>query len=126
MPAAIGAALTRTPRPIVCILGEGSAQYCIQALYSAVMYGAKVTFIVLNNGEYAILKSFGMFLGTKGAPGLDIPNINFEGLCNGYGIEYASIKNQEEITDVVRCALNAQGSTLIDIPIDKTVHTLIG
>jgi benzoylformate decarboxylase len=126
MPAAVGAALAGTSRPVVCILGEGSAQYCIQALWSASTYNAKVTFIVLNNSEYAILKSFGMFLNEKSVPGLDVPNIDFEGLCKGYGIGFKKVVEPTEIIRVVKEAITSQQSSLIEIPIDRTVHPLIG
>ena len=48
-------------RPVVCVLGEGSAQYGITALWSAVAYKVPVTFLVLRNEEYMILKWFAMF-----------------------------------------------------------------
>ena len=91
MPAAVGAALAQVARQVVCIVGEGSAQYCIQSLWSAVKYGANVTFIVLNNEEYAILKSFGKFLQEEEIPGLDVTGIDFEGLAKGYGINFKRI-----------------------------------
>ena len=54
--AAIGVQMAQPDRPVVCIVGEGSAQYAIQAFWSAVAYGVPVTFLVLRNEEYAILK----------------------------------------------------------------------
>ncbi len=42
----------------MCVLGEGSAQYGITALWTAVAYKAPVTFLVLRNEEYMILKWF--------------------------------------------------------------------
>src|SRR5688572_31514064 len=56
--AAIGVQLAEPERPVVCVLGEGSAQYAISALWTAVAYSVPVTFLVLNNAEYAILKWF--------------------------------------------------------------------
>ena len=50
--------LAQPTRPVVCVLGEGSAQYAIQGLWTAAAYDVPVTFLVLNNGEYAILKWF--------------------------------------------------------------------
>mgnify|MGYP002139119319 CR=1 FL=1 len=54
--AAIGVQMAQPDRPVVCIVGEGSAQYAIQAFWSAVAYGVPVTFLGLRNEEYAILK----------------------------------------------------------------------
>jgi len=59
MPAAVGVKLAEPARPVICTIGDGSSMYSIQALWSAVRYGAAVTYIVINNGQYAILKAFG-------------------------------------------------------------------
>ena len=45
-------------RPVVCVLGEGSAQYAITGFWTAAAYEVPVTFLVLRNEEYAILKWF--------------------------------------------------------------------
>ena len=50
------------------MLGEGSAQYGITALWSAVAYKAPVTFVVLRNDEYMILKWFSTLEQVTGAP----------------------------------------------------------
>ena len=56
--ASVGVQLAQPDRPVVCVLGEGSAQYAITAFWSAVAYDVPVTFLVLRNEEYAILKWF--------------------------------------------------------------------
>jgi benzoylformate decarboxylase len=126
MPAGVGAALAEVARPVVCILGEGSAQYSIQSLWSAVRYGANVTFIVLNNEEYAILKSFGMLFQEKEVPGLDLTGIDFEGLAKGYGIDFRRILDPDQISATVRQAIGLHKPNLIEIPIDKSVQSLLG
>ncbi len=56
--AAVGVQLAQPERPVVCVLGEGSAQYGITALWTAAAYRVPVTFLVLRNEEYMILKWF--------------------------------------------------------------------
>jgi benzoylformate decarboxylase len=56
--AAIGVQLAQPSRPVVCVIGEGSVQYAVSAFWSAVAYEVPVTFLVLRNGEYSILKWF--------------------------------------------------------------------
>jgi benzoylformate decarboxylase len=125
MPAAVGAAIAQTERPVVSIVGDGSAQYCIQSLWTAANYQAPVTFIVLNNSEYAILKSFGMMLHEEGLPGLDIPGIDFEGLAKGYGARFRRIADPDQITPAVREAIESRKASLIEIPIDRHVNPLM-
>jgi benzoylformate decarboxylase len=133
MPAAVGAALALDEegegkrRPVICIVGEGSAQYSIQALWSARQYKARVTFIVFNNSEYAILKSFGMLLGVKNVPGLDIPGIDFEGLARGYGVGYTKVETAEELAKIVKDEISSQrGPSLLEIAVSKEVLPLLG
>ena len=58
---------------MVCVVGEGSAQYAITAFWTAAAYNVPVTFLVLRNEEYAILKWFAELESVAGAPGLDLP-----------------------------------------------------
>ncbi len=68
------------------MLGEGSAQYAITAFWSAVAYDVPVTFLVLRNEEYAILKWFAEVQGISGAPGLDLPKLDVAAVAEGYGV----------------------------------------
>ena len=74
--AAVGVQLAEPSRPVVCVLGEGSAQYGITALWTAVAYRLPVTFLVLRNEEYMILKWFAEFEQATGLPGLDLPGLD--------------------------------------------------
>ncbi|HYM59248.1 MAG TPA: benzoylformate decarboxylase [Solirubrobacteraceae bacterium] len=55
LPAATGLRMARPDRPVVAVVGDGSALYAIQALWSAAHYGAGVLFVILANGRYAVL-----------------------------------------------------------------------
>lgn len=125
IPAAVGAAIAQTERPVISIVGDGSAQYCIQALWSSANYNAPVTFIVLNNSEYAILKSFGMFLHEEGLPGMEVPGIDFEGLARGYGVGFSKVLDPDLIVQTVRESILSRKPTLIEIPIDRHVSPLL-
>src|SRR6185436_18298759 len=71
--AGVGVQLAQPDRPVVCVLGEGSAQYAITGFWTAAAYGVPVTFLVLRNEEYGILKWFAEIEQVTGAPGLDLP-----------------------------------------------------
>ena len=55
LPAATGLRMARPDRPVVAVVGDGSALYAIQALWSAATYEAGVLFVVLQNGGYAVM-----------------------------------------------------------------------
>ena len=71
--------LAERGRPVVCVLGEGSAQYGITALWTAVAYKVPVTFLVLRNDEYGILKWFATLKQVAGAPGLEAARARHRG-----------------------------------------------
>ena len=85
--ASVGVQLAQPDRPVVCVLGEGSAQYAITAFWSAVAYEVPVTFLVLRNEEYAILKWFAEVEQVSGAPGLDLPKLDVAAVAEGYGVK---------------------------------------
>ena len=60
------------------------------ALWSAVAYEVPVTFLVLRNPEYAILKWFAEVESVTGAPGLDLPALDVAAVAAGYGVSTRS------------------------------------
>src|SRR3979411_344624 len=84
--AAVCVQLTQPERPVVCVLGEGSAQYGITALWTAATYRVPVTFLVLRNEEYMILKWFAEFEQAKALPGPDLPGLDVAAVGNAYGV----------------------------------------
>src|SRR3954447_21858582 len=114
MPAAIGVALATPERRAVCVIGEGSAQYSIQALWSAATYGVPVTFLVLRNDEYAILKWFGELESATGAPGLDLPALDTAAVAAGCAAPAPRAGGGGERGAAGREALGAAGPRLVE------------
>ena len=116
--AAVGVGLAQPNRPVVAILGEGSAQYGITALWSAVAYKAPVTFVVLRNAEYMILKWFAMLEQVSGAPGLDLPGLDVAAVARGYGVPAQDVTGREELAEALRASIAAgDGPRLIQVPV---------
>jgi benzoylformate decarboxylase len=117
MPAAIGAQLAQPSRPVVCVIGEGSAQYSIQSLWTAAAYEVPVTFLVLRNEEYAILKWFGMLEEIVGAPGLDLPALDCAAVAEGYGVKASVASDGEQLEAALRQAFDEPGPRLVEVPV---------
>ena len=122
--AAVGVALAQPDRPVVCVLGEGSAQYGITALWSAVAYNVGVTFLVLRNEEYSILKWFAGLERTTGMPGLDLPGLDVAAVAAGYGMDARKVTGAEELTQALRESVGPSGGRpggaaprLIQVPV---------
>jgi benzoylformate decarboxylase len=115
--ASVGVQLAQPDRPVVCVLGEGSAQYAITAFWSAVAYKAPVTFLVLRNAEYAILKWFAEVEQVTGAPGLDLPALDVAAVAEGYGVKARRAKDRDEVRDALAEALASSQPELVEVPV---------
>jgi benzoylformate decarboxylase len=113
--AAVGVQLAQPSRQVVCVVGEGSAQYAITAFWSAVAYDVPVKFVVLRNDEYAILKWFGMLENVAGAPGLDLPALDTVAVASGYGVPSRAVGGRDELHDALGEALAAPGPQLVEV-----------
>jgi benzoylformate decarboxylase len=103
--AAVGVQLAEPQRPVVCVVGDGSAQYGITALWTAVAYKVPVTFLVLRNQEYMILKWFGAFEQVEGAPGLELPGLDTAAVAAAYGMPSRDVSDPEELAEALREAI---------------------
>jgi benzoylformate decarboxylase len=115
MPAAIGVQLACPERPVVCVIGEGSAQYAVQSFWTAAAYNVPVTFLVLRNEEYAILKFFSLMEEVPGAPGLDLPALDTAAVAAGYGVNARSASGLEELVVELRHALASPAPELVEV-----------
>lgn len=117
MPAATGIALARTAPRVVCIIGDGSAMYSIQSLWTAAQYQLDVTFVVLNNRRYAALKRFAGVLDFPADAklvGIDIPGLDFVGLAQGHGCPAIRLDSAVQLQDVLATALRRKGPMLVE------------
>jgi benzoylformate decarboxylase len=117
MPAAVGVQLAQPDRPVVCVVGEGSAQYAIQTFWTAAAYNVPVTFLVPRNDEYAILKWFAMMEDVTGAPGLDLPRLDVAGVAGAYGVSARKAGSREELAEALKTALASEGPNVIEVPV---------
>jgi benzoylformate decarboxylase len=116
--AAVGVQLAQPQRPVVCVLGEGSAQYGITALWTAAAYRVPVTFLVLRNEEYMILKWFAEFEQVSGAPGLDLAGVDVAAIASAYGVPSQEVGSREELTEALRTTIAADdGPRLVQVPV---------
>jgi len=115
--ASVGVQLAQPDRPVVCVLGEGSAQYAITAFWSAVAYQAPVTFLVLQNQEYAILKWFAEVEQVNRAPGLDLPKLDVAAVAEGYGVRAHRAKGRDEVAGALGSALASSQPELVEVPV---------
>jgi benzoylformate decarboxylase len=113
--AAVGVQLAQPSRPVVCVMGEGSVQYAVTAFWSAVAYSVPVTFLVLRNEEYAILKWFAEAEEVTGAPGLDLPALDTAAVASGYGLKSRRVTGLDELRSELEGAIPSTEPELIEV-----------
>jgi benzoylformate decarboxylase len=127
LPAAVGLQLAHPKRRVVCPVGDGSIQYSIQTLWSAVQNNAAVIFIGLRNADYSALKGFCDFTSVgRNVPGMDIPGIDMVKLAEGYGMTAREVDRAEDLESVLREAFASQGPRLITVNVAKGGQTCMG
>jgi benzoylformate decarboxylase len=126
MGCALGVKLAWPDRPVLALIGDGSALYGLQALWSAAHHRIPVTFIIANNRQYQILKACGDVMGlpqlrAASCPGmnLDQPEVDFVALARAFGVEALQIETPGDLTDAVRDSLAGNASRLLDVLIAR-------
>ncbi|MBR7678617.1 thiamine pyrophosphate-binding protein, partial [Streptomyces daliensis] len=84
-------------RPVVAVVGDGSALYGIQALWSAVRYGAGVLFVVLSNGRYAVLDGVAAQHGAGAGPWPAFEDISVAGLATAMGCASHTVRTHADL-----------------------------
>ncbi|MGE0723947.1 MAG: thiamine pyrophosphate-binding protein [Alphaproteobacteria bacterium] len=128
LPAAIGVKIALPDRPVVALIGDGSAMYTIQALWTAAHTKAGVVFVILNNASYRILKQrvtalrgFAAQTGRYVAMDFTDPPVDFVNLARSLGIAAQRTTTVADTIDVLKKAIADGGPTLIDVAIDRSL-----
>jgi benzoylformate decarboxylase len=126
LPAAMGVKVALPDRPVVGLIGDGSAMYTVQGLWTAAHYHINAVFVILNNSSYRILKQRlhamqGLSEQADTYVGMELndPRIDFVGLARSLGIKAERAKTVHEATDLLAQAVNGGGPMLIDVELDR-------
>jgi benzoylformate decarboxylase len=121
---AIGVQLAWPDRPVLAMIGDGSAMYGIQGLWTAAHYRIPVTFVICNNTEYKILKDCAEVLRLPAAcegrfEGLDVvdPAIDYVALGKSLGIQSQYIAEPDELVTALRKSFQSDVPQLIEVPV---------
>jgi benzoylformate decarboxylase len=119
LPAAIGIALARPPDKVIALLGDGSAMYAIQGLWTAAQLGLGLTFVIVKNRRYEALVNFGRYFGLQRTVGTSLPDIDFCALARGQGVEATAVESCEALDDTLCTSFaNVAEPTLVEVAVD--------
>jgi len=126
LPAAIGVKLALPDRPVIGLIGDGSAMYTCQALWTAARYKLGVTFVIFNNTSYRILKQrvfaqrgYAAQLDRYVGMELNDPAVDFVGLARSLGVAAERATTVHDATDLIAKAMAGNSPTLIDVALAR-------
>jgi benzoylformate decarboxylase len=124
LPASVGMALGRPGIRTVCLIGDGSAMYSIQALWTAAQRKLPLTVVVINNAGYGAMHSFSQVMQVRNVPGLDLPGIDFVQIAQGLGCDALRVSQSSELAPALERGLAHDGVSLIEVMVDSAVPLL--
>ncbi|MGD9536229.1 MAG: thiamine pyrophosphate-binding protein [Alphaproteobacteria bacterium] len=122
--ASVGIQIAQPERRVVAVLGDGSAMYSIQALWTAANHKLPMVFIVANNGGYRIIKQrLKLFHGNDRFIGMDFkdPAIDVAGLARSFGMTAHRVEDGAAFEARFAEALAGKAPVLLEVMVDGTV-----
>ena len=121
LPNAVGAAVACPDRPVIALIGDGTAMYTIQALWTMARESLDVTVVIFNNASYSVLNVELERVGTAGIGPkaraqleLGDGTLNFARLAQGMGVHAVRTDTAEEFNKALEYALAEAGPHLIE------------
>src|SRR6266540_3405425 len=125
LPAALGIKLAQPGRPVVALVGDGSAMYTIQSLWTAAHDSIPVVYVIFNNASYRILKQRTLALkgfsaedDTYVAMDLVNPRLDYVGLAKSMGVAGELVEKSADVGPAIHRGLASGGPYLVDVRID--------
>ncbi|UWU70451.1 benzoylformate decarboxylase [Bradyrhizobium sp. NC92] len=126
LPAAVGMALGKPKQRTVCLIGDGSAMYSIQALWTAAQRKLPLTVVVINNSGYGAMRSFSQVMQVRNVPGLELPGIDFVRLAESMGCHAMRVTKAAELGEALKRGMAFEGTSLVEVVVDSAVPVLYG
>ena len=129
LPASLGVKLAQPDRPVIALVGDGSAMYTIQSLWSAAHDSIAVVFVIFNNQSYRILKQrtqalkgFSAEDNTYVAMDLVNPGLDYVGLAKSQGVPGELVDKASGVVAAIKRGMASGGPYLIDVRIDGALR----
>lgn len=115
---AVGVQIAQPDRPVCAIIGDGSAMYNIQALWTAAHLKLPMTYVIADNGGYNILKQrLKSFHGNDKPIGMDFrdPPLDFVSIARGLGMEAERITEPDALKPALEASLADDKPRLLNV-----------
>ena len=124
MPVSVGAAVACPDRKVIALIGDGSAMYTVQSLWTMAREGLDITVLIFSNGSYNILRGELTNVGVQN-PGpravdmlsIDRPDLDWVSMAKSMGVEAARCRTAEDLVKAMDAGLHNEGPYLIEVAI---------
>ena len=113
-PAALGAAVADPTRPVLAVSGDGGAMYSIAELATARQYALPVTWLIVDDGGYGILREY-MTDAFGAATATELARPDFVALAESFGVPAVRTTPEDLSTDLAT-AFAAPGPSVVVLP----------
>ena len=118
---AVGIQIALPDRPVVAVIGDGSAMFSIQALWTAANLELPITYVIVNNRSYRILKErLVAFHDNDRFIGMDFqsPQLDFVGLATSMGVSARRVERASDVAPALLDAIASERPVLLDVAVD--------
>lgn len=115
LPAALGVALARPGERVIALLGDGSAMYSVQALFSISRAALPISVIVIANRRYEALEQFGRHFGLDRVEGTDLSGLDFCAIGKGHGVPSRRAATPDDLDAALAWSFSESGPTLVEV-----------
>jgi benzoylformate decarboxylase len=119
LPGAVGIALAQPGRPVVAVVGDGSAMYGVQALWTAAQQQLPITYVIVNNGGYRILQERLLARGrSRSLVGMEFgAPIDFAAIARGFGLHATRVEDPSHLRGALNEAIASGRPGLLDVAV---------
>jgi benzoylformate decarboxylase len=126
LPGALGVKLGLPDKQVVAVVGDGSAAWSIQSLWTAARYRIPVTFVITNNATYRqvklvrkiVLGDYPLSEKHEGME-LDDPIINFSMLAQSMGVKGEAVKDPRDLGPILKAAIGSGEPRLVEVFVEN-------
>jgi benzoylformate decarboxylase len=118
VPGAVGLSLALPGRPIAVMVGDGSAMYSIQGLWTAAHLKLPITYVIANNRSYRIIKERLVgFRKSDRFTGMDLrdPEIDFVALATSMGLPARRVSDPQDVSEALKDSMKLGKPSVLDI-----------
>ncbi len=124
LPAAIGATFGAPNRQVVCFMGDGGFQMCIQELGTIMEQQSPVKMVVLNNNYLGNVRQWQDMFWMRRKSFTKMLNPCYELIAKGYGIGYEAVTDRNNLTAAIQKMLTTDGPYILECAIREEDNVL--